>query len=315
MLRSLGSSLVAKASPGSASRAATENRMSKPNVPGKGAPGSTERQFVEGPKLNDLSPGSEKSIRVSPGADYTSQPGQPPVAPVDQTLLPGGMGMMPPGSPSAAPGQLRSGASNQPLFQGGVSPSSAPTAASGAIKGGRVAKSTSGGALPGAFLPPPAPPQGDIAGTGISTDMGMMPQESSQSIAPSQRVITGTENPLLANLLGGRVSADQPGVNNVNIGRTAGQMAAGAAGKVITPVAKAVNKALGTNISLAPGGIGAQLQSFGGATAPAILGQGSISNALRSLVQSASSTASNLRSSASNTVNSVASKLRSLFGR
>lgn len=311
MLRSLGSSLVAKASPGSASRAATENRMSKPNVPGKGAPGSTERQFVEGPKLNDLSPGSEKSIRVSPGADYTSQPGQPPVAPVDQTLLPGGIGMMPGESGATAPGQLRSGANNQPLFQGGVTPSSplsAPTSASAAVKGGKTAKAVSGGALPGAFLPPPAPPQADI---------GMMPQENtqSQSIAPSERVITGTNNPLLQNLLGGRVSADEPGKNNVTIGRTAGQVAAGAAGKVITPVAQAVNKVLGTNISLAPSGLGAQLQSFGGATAPAILGQGSISNALRSLVQSASNTASNLRSSASNTANSVVSKLRSLFGR
>lgn len=314
MLRSLGSSLVAKNSPGSATRDTIENRISNPSIPGKGEPESAVRKFVEEPKLNDVSPGSEKNIRVSPG-EQVSLPGDPLASPQPE-LLPGIMGLPGPGAqPAAQPGQpqaqLRSGADAQPLFQGGVTPNTPkPVTASSATRGGKTATSVSGGPLLDAFAAPT--PKGDIGTYGASTES----KQVAEAPGPARTNITGTENPL-TKLLGGRVSADEGGVRDATIGQTFGQVVAGPVGKAISTAGKAVNKALGTNVNL--GGLGSSLQSFGGDKTPAQTGQGSIQAALRSLTDNIGANVNNLRSQASsiasNVKNNVSSKLRSLFGR
>lgn len=100
-LRSLGSSLLAKTNPSSALRKSREERIEKPNVPGKGDVGSLERQFVEEPIERSVPEGSDKVLNISPGAEASQRPdvisGQPQV-----NLLPGNVGQTTPPVPGGA---------------------------------------------------------------------------------------------------------------------------------------------------------------------------------------------------------------------
>jgi hypothetical protein len=125
MIRSLGSSLLAKAATGSLSRKREEEAIIKPNIPGKGAVGTAGRELVEQTNITPVAPGSEKVIRSAPGVESASTPGMA----ASQVPLVAGMGLPPGGAP--APGAMRSnaapGQNNQPMFQGGApAPATAP---------------------------------------------------------------------------------------------------------------------------------------------------------------------------------------------
>src|SRR3990167_6006864 len=125
-IRSLGSQLVAKNSPGAASREKIEGRVLKPEIPGKGIPGSLERGLVEEPFVKNLPAGTERILTPSPGAQVESQafPYDMPEwmaaqiaaeeAARQAALLEGQVGQPSGGQPS----ESRPGADNQALFQG-----------------------------------------------------------------------------------------------------------------------------------------------------------------------------------------------------
>jgi len=124
MIRSLGSSLLAKAGTGSLTRKKEEARIEKPEVPGKGAVGTAGRELVQETDIQPVAPGSEKIIRSAPGIESASLPG---IA-ANQVPLVAGVGM-----PNMQP-QARPGADGQAMFQG-----QAPAQASETGQGGRVA--------------------------------------------------------------------------------------------------------------------------------------------------------------------------------
>lgn len=274
-LRSLGSSLVAKATPGSASRDLLENQINKPALPGKGEIGTTSRDLVSEPQVTPAAPGSEKIVTSTPGIEG-SQTGSSTVPP---NLLAGG------GYPtSPVPGNN--------AFLGDSGQPSQPAQASTPAVGGKTAIARSGGAQAG-----PVAASGSILPTGASTSSQA---DNPLSFAPG--------NPSLLGTLSGRASADNGGGapsspidvnrglfntssaidratgNVISATKTAGQLAAGAAGKVLSSVGA-------TNL-------GNKLQSFGGSSTASSQGSGSVSNVLRSLAQ---------------TVSNISSKLRSLF--
>ena len=113
-LRSLGASLLAKAKPGSLSRETAEERMIKPEIPGKGAIGTAARNLIQETAIVPPAPGSEKVIRAAPGVESASLPG---IAAQNVPLV-AGVGM------PNIPAPVRPGAEGQPLFQGGVAPAS-----------------------------------------------------------------------------------------------------------------------------------------------------------------------------------------------
>ena len=286
-LRSLGSSLVAKAAPGSALRKTTEQRILTPEIPGKGAPGSLERQFIEEPTLRPISAGSQRITTPTPTIESVQ----------GQASLPPDLIAPAPPLPVARPG-----AEGQPLFQGGVT----PTAAAPVARGGRVATSVSGGPVP--ETTPAQGPAGQVQGA--STQVQAAPSVTREGLLPT-----------IFSFLSGRTVADEPqrptqessgfgatGVqrqgNEISFTPTAGQLLAGISGKALTSVGTALKAP-----QLAPGGLGARLQAFGGNVGPAIAGQGSISAGLRSLTSSVGKAASNLRSKASNAFSYLRSKL------
>src|SRR3990172_8666881 len=133
MIRSLGSSLLAKAGTGSLSRKKDETRITKPEVPGKGAVGTAARDLTQETNITPVAPGSEKVIRSAPGMESASLPG---IA-ANQVPLVAGIGL--PTTPGVAPA-----GANQPMFQGG-----APASQEG--QGGRQAQAASAGAPTGAI--------------------------------------------------------------------------------------------------------------------------------------------------------------------
>lgn len=286
----IGSALLAKSSPGSASRDLTENQIQKPALPGKGDIGTISRDLTAEPEVIAAAPGSEKIIAAGPGVEGSEivSPTTPP-----QLLADGGIGLPPNMQPN---GPMRSGNVAQNGFTDGVAPSSAPAA------GGRTATSRSGGGQ-----------AGPVEATGSILPMG----ESSNVQAP-RSASAPANNPLLGNLLGTRVSAD-PGVIGpsaappeverglfggqsavdpqsgqvLSADRTTGQVLAGAAGKVLSKIPATAN-------------IGNKLQTYGGSSTAAAQGSGSVSNVLRSIANSVSSGASKAK-------NTITSLLRSLF--
>lgn len=289
-LRSLGSTLIGRAALGSPLRKTIEEAASTPVIPGKGEPGSLERAFVEQPFERTVPPGSQKVVSVTPGADVTavSSPG-------GEALLAGAMGQPRAPLPNTAPG-----ANNQALFQGGISPKTsitpnvaAPTAARGRTP---VYNSVAG-------VPTSIPE--------ISSPVSVMGGRATEIKAPSyerQGLFSG--NPQLPSFaqLGGHIMAApkpgelettkelqpgfvQQGNNKIQFTPTTGQYLAGKLGKVISNVGTAFKAP-----QLTPGGLGAKLQTFGGAVQPALAGVGSVGNALRSLTQSFMKPFQNLRS-------------------
>lgn len=282
-LRSLGSSLVAKSTPGSATRDLIEKQINKPAIPGKGEIGTTSRDLVSEPQVVAAAPGSEKIVAAGPGVEGSqviSPTEATPTQPM-QPLLAGAMGL------PQGPGQM--GSNNMAMMDGSASrvAASAPTA-------GRSASARSGGPVAGS----------SIAGGNIS-----VPGTSTSVTAP-RPVTQAQDSAFLSNVLSNRVSADQnqnaPVVSRPNVA----QDVFGGIGKVLTNVGTTLG--LG---QLVPGGLGAKLQTYGGQPTRVASGSntGNISQdvanvsrplTLRSMVDVAKQAGSQ-----------ISSKLRSLFKR
>lgn len=283
MIRSLGSSLLAKAGAGSLSRKKEEARITKPEIPGKGAVGTAGRDLTQETNITPVAPGSEKVIRSAPGIESASLPGMA----ANQVPLVAGIGL--PNVPSTA------GAANQPMFQGG---GGAPAPASQAGQAGRQAqvRATTGapiGAVAGARAERAAQA---AAEPGLTFDVG------GNSIPASYAGGGIGLLPSIANFFGGRVQAAPEAAKAViSAGRTTAQKVAGAAGKALTAVGTALKAP-----QLAPGGLGAQAQTWGGQPVKTVQGNKivaqqinpvqAISTALRSVTQAAKNTVSKLRS-------------------
>lgn len=279
-LRSLGSSLVAKATPGSASRDLLEAQIAKPAIPGKGEIGTTSRDLVSEPQITAASPGSEKIITGSSGIEGTSvlspTEGQP-----QESLLAGGMGL------PQGPGQ--SGTSNPAMFDGNAS----RVAASPSAGVGRTASFRSGSGQEG-----PVQAGGSILPEAASTNNVVQ----AQAAAPKETV--GSFFPGVASL-GNRAAA---GGGDTTIPKNFGQAVvatlspAGSKGEAWATNPAVTNSGQGS-LSGALRSISNKVGSVGPGKTSAPLGE-VFSNLLRSVSQGAS-----------NVKNSISSKLRSLFGR
>lgn len=235
-LRSLGSSLVAKSTPGSATRDLLEKQISKPAIPGKGEIGTTSRDLVSEPQVVAAAPGSEKIVAAGPGVEGSQVISPTDVAPTQtmQPLLAGGMGL------PQGPGQA--GSNNMAMMDGSASrvAASAPTA-------GRSATARSGGPVAGSSIA-----GGNISVPGASTSVTAPRSQSMYEMAPStgttwgSKVIAAPENAPTAPI---KVSS-QP---------SAAQEFFGGVGKALT----SVGSSLGLG-QLVPGGLGAKLQTYGG---------------------------------------------------
>lgn len=287
--RQLGSSLLARAGAGGRLRETEESRIQKPEIPGKGAPGTLGRAQVEEPLVRQVSPGSAKIVSVQPTVEGTTAPN---IVPEDVESV----GILPT-SPRV---EARPGANNQALFQGGVSTSGqevpgtgVPTSKVQQGRGATVTSSQGGGARP--------------AVANVPQVQGAQTQQQGQAA----RVVRTPLAPALGNIISPKAFAEE-GVRRVQeFVPTAGQFLAGGAGKLLTAVGSALNAP-----QLRPGGLGAQLQSFGGqptrtSTGSNIARPGSISSGLRSVAQNVGNVVNNLRSQAQN----VFSGLRSLATR
>lgn len=127
-LRTIGSTLQAKASPGSRTREQEEFARSKPAIPGKGEVGTVSRGMIEEPLERQVSPGSAKMVSAQPTIEGTTvQPMMPPSPLTEGVGLP------------ATPQPLRSGAAGQALFQGSVPTPQAQSVSGGALAGARPA--------------------------------------------------------------------------------------------------------------------------------------------------------------------------------
>ena|SRR3990167_1886198 len=118
-LRSLGSSLIARAGVGSRTRQGEETRIQKPEIPGKGAVGTLSRKGIEEPLERQVPPGSEKIVSSRPIVE--SIPGVPADILPDEGFIPPAPGFEGVGTPEGFRGNIPSGAQGQALFQGGVS--------------------------------------------------------------------------------------------------------------------------------------------------------------------------------------------------
>lgn len=283
MIRSLGSSLLAKAGTGSLTRKKEETRITKPEIPGKAATGTAGRDLVEETNITPTAPGSEKVVRSAPGIESASLPG---VA-ARQVPLVAGMGM------TTAPGAAAPGANNQPMFQGGVS---------GGNRGGGAPASQTGQAGRQAVLGASAgAPMGAVA-----TARANRAAEAARTAEAEAAQVQGGRVPFASSelpnigIFGSRVSAAGGGESQKPQGQwqpTTGQYIAGAVGKAINTIGQKLgNKLPEMKVS-------ENLQKYGGSSSVAAAGRGSVekavqnvSGALRSVVESAKNTVSKLRS-------------------
>lgn len=274
MIRSLGSSLLAKAGSGSLSRKKDEARIVKPDIPGKGAVGTAARDLTQETNITPVAPGSEKIIRSAPGIESASLPGMA----ANQVPLVAGMGT--PGGAAPVP------AGNQPMLrsEGGGAP------ASQAGQGGRQAQvaSTAGA------------PTGAIATAKAAQKAEQARVLGAQANVQGERIPFGGGSLPDIGIFGSRVSAagdggGQPQSNDWQ--PTTGQYISGAVGKAIDKIGNALGNPL-PNLNVSE-----NLQKFGGSKSVAAAGKGSvgtaaqnIGNALRSVVNQVKNTFSNLRS-------------------
>lgn len=274
----LGSSLLAKSSPGSKLREQAVQNAEKPALPGKGDVGTIGRAQVEEPLNRPVPQGSDKIVAAQPTVEGTT------VAPTD--IVPaGGVGLN-----ENANTPLRSGAGNQALFQGGAAQPQAQPAGRvnpGGTTATQIATPTVSRAA-AAYVPAP-----------VEQVLGL---NSSQG---NQQVQGGTtsyqRDPFLSAVttLGNKAYADTKNAVNkvISYTPTAGQYIAGAVGKAISNVP-------------ALRSLGNHLQSFGGSRAQGNI-QGSIRQTVKNVSQNVGKTINNLRSQAGNGLNNL---LRSLFG-
>lgn len=282
-LRSLGSSLVAKSSPGAKLREKEEFTVTKPVIPGKGVPGSLQRQFVEEPGVRAIPPGSERIITPTPGAEVESQatPFTPPVNPEAAGILPGIIGQPGAGQPPAG---IPSGAQNQALFQGENVPEFKPAAAAPQARVQRTPQAARATAnLLGAFTGPKYQPEvPEFEGEeGQNVGFQAEPGRSSGQNQPS--------NPFLSNrsFIGGIAPA-------------------------VKRAAPAVLRSLGTAARGAPDFVRG-LPPQARIALPFALGAAALAQPnLRSKI---GAVASNLRSKASNVISNVGKKISGFFRR
>jgi hypothetical protein len=276
----IGSSLVAKANPASPIRKTEELKVNNPDLPGKAEPGSLGRQFIEQPFLKPIPEGSARTVSVTPNAEAGSI-----ASPTVNTPPPDTAGGIVPGvgSPNGSP-QLRSGANNQAMFQGGISTPSPATAAAPVARAGVSAKGASvAGADKGAINP-----------SGLTTDIGgtSVPVNYSAQSNNDLGLL-----PSISNWLGGKVSAaDNAAKATVNQGRTTAQKIAGAIGSAINTIKPTGNLSFG---------LANKAQSWGGQPVNTVQGNKVVSKNINPV--QAVTTA--LRS----VVQNITSKLRSLF--
>ncbi len=284
-LRSLGSSLVAKASPGATYRKQAETSIERPDLPNRGKVGSIDRSQLEEPLERSVPGGSQKIVGVQPTVES--------VAGVPGDISPAV------GLPSGVSATVPAGNQNQALFQGGVGapPSGTPA--------GRV--------NPGA-----APTVSSNAGGGARPALAYQPEVQSVSKTqvgkPTQvQKVTPTydRDSFLSAVtsLGNKTYADtKDAVNKViSYTPTAGQYIAGGVGKAVGSLANATNNAQLRSVAN-------QLQSFGGSRA---VGNESLSirKNVGNVVNTVSKAAAPIIRSAQNVVKQAQSVLRSLFRR
>lgn len=276
MLRTVGSTLLAKANPGGALRKAEEQNIENPALPGKGAIGTISRAGLEQPIERQVPPGSTKVVSSAPAVESTVAPGGIlPTQPIPDTGvgMPGAQAPVAPSTPARGPSAAPNVGYLPPTLR---STQAAP------------AKTVSGGALANA-----APSVKTQQEMGVRSQVQGAPGESMDIVKP------------FVSVAGGKVMADEGKKLNV-LRPTTLQEVAGGAGKVISTIGNALNAP-----QLTPGGLGAKLQTFGGAPSVAKAGVGSVSKAVQQV-------ASNLRSynpaqTLQSNINKATSFLRSLF--
>lgn len=282
-LRSLGSSLVAKSTPGSATRDLLEKQISKPAIPGKGEIGTTNRDLATETGVTPAAPGSEKVIAAGPGVEGSQVISPTEVAPTQamQPLLAGGMGL------PQGPGQM--GSNNMAMMDGSAS----RVAASAPSTGGRTASARSGG---------------PVAGTTTASG-SILPSGASSSFQAPAPVVAPQIESFTSRLLGGSKSyADEPGKPSApqtqysTAQRNVSQGAAQTAATILSG-----NKA---NMSYGGGAVNAQnptaMSLARYANNPTVTGSG---------IGSITDVASQLRSMASTAKDKATTWLRSLFGK
>lgn len=279
-LRSLGSSLVAKASPGATYRKQAETNIENPELPGRGKVGSIDRAQLEEPLERSVPGGSQKIVGVQPTVES--------VAGVPGDISPAV------GLPSGVTPNIPGGNQGQALFQGGVgvpagrvNPGAAPT----------VSSSAGGGARPALLSQPGVQ---SVSKTQIGQAPTVVKNEPSYDRDSFLSAITSVGNKAYAD------AKEQ--VNKViSYTPTAGQYIAGGAGKALGSLANATGNAQLRSLSN-------QLQSFGGSRA---VGNESLSirKNVGNVVNTVQKAAAPVIRSAQNVVKQAQSVLRSLFRR
>jgi hypothetical protein len=171
MLRTMGSSLMAKASPGGAFRKTEEARIDNPALPGKGEIGTISRGMMEEPIERQVPPGSTKVVSSSPAVEPTTEAtpiGMLPTQPLAPT------------QPST-PGMTPTRGTGNPPDVGIIQPALRSQST------GVAGKTTSGGALQGAqaatLYQPPQGPQTDVLGAQAENRLPLAGGPGSASLA------------------------------------------------------------------------------------------------------------------------------------
>lgn len=280
-LRTVGSTLLAKANPGGALRSKEEKLVERPDIPDAGAVGSVNRQMVEEPLQRQVPEGSVKVVSATPTVEGTTvaTPGMNPAQPMAGQGM--GTGMFP-GESGATPSR---GAANQPLFAGGVSPEAGPSASLRSnVQPGRTGSTVSGGALPGAQV-----------ATAYKSE------EAPSVNVQGERSISEDRTPLSVGLfgqIGNKAFAEgTPGESKT---RTLGQ-----------GIAQTVGSGLGPIFQATP--VGRAIMSYANSPQVTSSGGGSIQKAVQNV--GAALRSYNPVQTFSSNVNKAASVLRSLFRR
>lgn len=296
-LRTIGSTLLARSSPGGALRSKDEALINQPDIPNTGAIGSVSRQMVEEPLQRQVPEGSAKVVSVTPTVEGTTvaAPGTNPampMAPINTNGPASPVGILGNGpSPSNTP----SVGASQPLFAGGVSPEAGPfVQPRSSVRSGATGTAVSGGPVTNtsaatAYQPTPEPTPMPVRG-GASQ--------------PNAQVLG-----LLSGLFGTKAIASEAPKTMLS---TLGQQISGSIGKRLTNIGTAFHAP-----QLVPGGLGARMQSYGGAPSVTQSGGGSIKKAIRSVANAVRNNLRSGRARSGRAMGQAASKvsgfLRSLF--
>lgn len=322
MIRSLGSSLVAKASPGSKTRETIERRIENPAIPNRGQVGSVDRELIEETKSAPVPEGSEKQVRVSPGVSATESAQQVQrtgASPEAGGLLPGALGLGPIGQqvgPRSGPdgGALARGVDSPQSTGAPISPPSSPVPSG---RGPSTVQTPSTQSYSGGEAP-------NLLEGLVGQSFAVGPQSRVQSVAPRQQdVFVGPYQPNVGN----RVSAAEQQVGPREISGNTAQAVAGTLSKAAEKVGGGSLPQIGLrsfaenvgqvqNPFISPAAALNQLNQSAAKVNPIGIAANVVSG-LRSqdkintggVYDSAYNAASNLRSQASNVFN----KLRSLF--